>query len=55
MYAAERLSSHRERSAIAALVSLGFKRKDAENAVNQVDPAQTVEQIISVALRKHLS
>lgn len=47
--------NHSTQMAIAALVSLGFKRKDAENAVNQVDPAQTVEQIISVALRKHLS
>ena len=47
--------NHSTQMAIAALVSLGFKRKESENAVNQVDPAQTVEQIISVALRKHLS
>lgn len=40
--------------AVSALISLGFKRKEAENAVAKVDPMQTVEQIISTALRKHL-
>lgn len=41
--------------AISALVSLGFRRKDAETAVSKVDLTQSVEQIISIALRKYLS
>lgn len=38
--------------AIGALISLGFKKKEAEAAVNQTDTSLTVEQIISNALKK---
>lgn len=39
-------------SAIEALVSLGYQRREAIKAVSQIDKSLTVEQIISQALRK---
>lgn len=38
-------------SAIEALVSLGYQRREAMKAVSQIDKSLTVEQIISQALR----
>ena len=38
-------------SAIEALVSLGYRRKEAMKAVSQIDKSLTVEQIISQVLR----
>lgn len=44
--------SDKAQMAIGALISLGFKKKEAEAAINQTDTLLSVEQMISNALKK---
>lgn len=44
--------SDKAQMAIGALISLGFKKKEAEAAINQTDTSLSVEQMISNALKK---